>query len=163
MEIKDATRCAFMAPDPKLMTVDFNQINKQAAERRAERDAANPPAPEGPAKELQRLRRELFNLTECVKSMETYRDNQADNVKACEQRLTDAIKQKKIAVVNGNERAERNWEHSIKQLECELVDSEREFRRAELQNAQAARALKAFDGHARIAELVSPVVKSTKV
>lgn len=147
-------QCAFMAPDPKLMTVNFEELTARHKETIAKREKQNLPVPEGPAKELHRLRHELFNLTERAKHVKIYRDNQAGNVAALEQRTTDAINQKKLCITSGNVRAERNYEHTIKRLERELVDAEQELRRAERQNAQAVCALNAFDGHARIAELV---------
>jgi hypothetical protein len=149
----DVTKMSFFAPDPKLMTVDFNQLEKTQQQRREEMATLNPPKPEGHAKELQRLRRELFNLSEGAKNNEIYRNNKAGEVRLFEQRLTDAIKQKKVAIANGNERGERNHEHAIKQRERDLADAEKEFQKAEQCSAQAARALKDWPHYARIEEL----------
>lgn len=153
MEIKDVTRCAFMAPDPKLMTVDFNKIEAFQKQTREEREKNNPPKTEGPAKELAGLRRELFNLTERAKSCETFANNKAGEVKLREQWLAEAINKKKEAVANGNERAERNYEHSIQRLESELADSEKEFHRARKVSLGAANDLKNWPHRERVKEL----------
>jgi hypothetical protein len=150
----DVTKMSFFAvTDPKLITVDFAQLGKTQQERRARLEKLNTPKPEGTAKELQRLRGELFKLSEDVKNTEINCDNQAGNVKLFEQRITDAINQKKIFVASGNALAERFCEHQIKTLEVELADAQERLKRAEQYSAGSALALKAFDGHERIAEL----------
>ncbi len=156
MEIKDATRCVFMAPDPSLMTVDFAQVEQKAAENRKARDLANPNfgGPIPPAQvEYDGLLHRLFNLTESAKNTEIYANNIAGNVKQLEDQLDAAIKQKKRYAEAGNERATRNGEHHIQRLERELADQEKDLKRAKNNGANAARALKAFDGHPRLKEL----------
>lgn len=97
------------------------------------------------------LRKQLFDLQEWAKHAEIYCNSKAGEVKQLERRITDIIKQKKAAV--DNPRAERNFEHQIQLLETELLDAEKEFKRAKIQSGNAARGLKAFDGHQRIKEL----------
>src|SRR5579872_5929358 len=137
---------------PEVFTINSEELDaklKQGREARQKLDAVNH-VPEGPAKELARLRRELFCLTERAKSTETYCCNKAGEVKLLERRLTEAIKQKKVAVADGNERAERNCEHAIKQLEVELVDVEKECQRARRVSAGAAADLKQWSHYARV-------------
>ena len=153
MEIKDITRCAFMAPDPKLLTVDFEDLAKRAAEHRAKMEKANPPKQEGPAEELRKLRRELFSLEQCATHTETYTNNKVGEVRLLEQYLTDAINKKKAAVAAGNARAERNYEQTITRLEGEVADAEKEFNRARKVSAEAATALKEWPHRERVKEL----------
>lgn len=158
MEIKDVTRCAFMSPDPELMTVDFSQINKVAKEQREKRDATNPAfagvhPDKTPSQELQRLRRELFGLDQGAKNTEVFTNNVAGNVKLLESNLAHALKQKTIAVTSGNDRSARNFEHTITRLESELLDAEKEFHRARKVSAEAARLLQEWPHRARLTEL----------
>jgi len=154
MDIKDVTKCAFFAvTDPKLLTVDFAQLDKKAAERREQMDTLNPPIVEGLAKELQRLRRELFSLQENAKHSEIYCNEQANRVRLIEQQITDAINRKKAAVNSGNALAERNFEHTIARLERERDEAEREFVHARKASAGAAATLKEWPHHARLEEL----------
>ena len=153
MEIKDATRCAFMAPSKELMTVDFTQLAKDAQQMRAERDAANPPKPEPAQKELARLRHELFCLEQRAASTETYCNNKADEVKLLDHQITEALKNKKAAGASGNLLAERHAERTIQRLEGERDGVVREFERARKVSAQAARELKEWPHHKRVEEL----------
>jgi hypothetical protein len=155
MEVKDVTRCAFMAPDPKLLTIDLAAHEQRMTEHRAEMAKLNPPKPEGPAKELARLRRELFVLEQRAKNTETYCNNKAGEVRLLEEQLTDAINRKKMAVAAGNAIAERNHEHSITRLEGEKAGVEKEFHRARRVSADTAHTLKEWQtvNDARLVEL----------
>lgn len=158
MEINDITRCAFMAPDPKIMTVDLDRVNDVAKKMREARDKDNPAfagvhPDKTPQAELQRLRRELFNLTERAKSTETYCNNKAGEVKLLEQQITDALGHKKEAVSSGNALAERNWERTIQRLEGERDEAAKEFQRARKVSAEAANALKHWPHRERVAEV----------
>lgn len=162
MEIKDVTRCAFMAPDPELMTVNFEELGRTQNERLAGRDAANPAfagvhPDKTPSQELQRLRHDLFKLEQHAKHSEVYTNEQAGQVKLLESNLTHALQQKKNAAEAGNLLAERNAEHTIKRLERELVDAEKEFQRARKVSAGAAIVLKEWPHHKRIEELTKKV------
>ncbi|HKV79770.1 MAG TPA: hypothetical protein VJP02_16595 [Candidatus Sulfotelmatobacter sp.] len=148
----DVTKMAFMAPNPELMTVNLDELAAKHKKLVAAREA-QPQRQEGPAGQLQKLKRELFNLTERAKSTEVYANNIAGNCKLLESRIADAIKQKKIAVASGNALAERNWEHSISRLEGERDGVEREFNRAQRVAAQAANELKHWPHGERVAEL----------
>jgi hypothetical protein len=129
------------------------EVEQRAKEMRVARDAANPPKVEPAGVELNRLRKELFDLQQWAKYAEIHCNNVAGTVKGLEQRLTEVLKHKKIASDAGNLLAERNYEHSASLLESELVDAKEEFTRAKKQSSNNARALREFDGQARIAEL----------
>lgn len=135
------------------MILTCEKHEAKAKERRAERDAANPPTPEGPAKELRRLRGELFNLEQHAKHSEVYTNEQAGQVKLLESNLAHALQQKKNAAVAGNLLAERNAEHTIKRHEHERDEAVQEFERARRVSAGAAVALKAWPHHERLKEL----------
>jgi predicted RNase H-like nuclease (RuvC/YqgF family) len=150
----DVTKMAFFAnTDPELITVDFVQHEATAKAAREARDLANPPKPEPAQVEYDGLLHRLFNLTEAAQNTEIYANNIAGNVKQLENQLDAAIKQKKRYAEAGNERAARNGEHHIQRLERELADQEKDLKRAKNNSANAARALKAFDGHPRLKEL----------
>ena len=164
MEVKNvATTVLFAVTDPKLITVDFNKIEAFQQQTREAREKANPPKPEPMRVEYNRLRQQLYGLQQQAKNAEVYRNNKADVVKGLEYRINDLLRHKKQAIVEGHLGQERVCEHQLQRLETELVDAKEEFNKAEHWNAQAARALKAFDGHGRIAELKllldSPVAK----
>lgn len=163
MEIKNIARCAFMTPDPKLMTVDLTQIERNQAERRREMEKANPPKPEPARVEYNRLRQQLYSLQQTAKSAETSCNNKADHVRGLEQRINDLLKRKQKAHTDGHLGDERICEHQIQLLENELLDAQEDFLKAKHWNSQAARALKAFDGHARLAELKAEIDKTLPV
>jgi predicted nucleic acid-binding Zn-ribbon protein len=150
----DVTKMSFFAvTDPKLITVDFNQLEHTQKDRREQMVKLNPPKPEGPAKELSRLRGQLFDLKQAAQAFEQRTRDAAGNSALLEQRITEAIKKKKTAVADGNLRGERTYERHLQQLEIELADAQEEHTKHKNWSAQTARALKAFDGHERIAEL----------
>lgn len=150
----DVTKMAFFAvTDPKLITVDFARIDKAQIERRATMEKLNPPVPDSAQVELNKLRNQLFNLQQRVKDTETYANNIAGTVDLLEQRLVKVLREKKEANEAGNLLRERHCEQTAKQLESEVADAKKEHARAKRESANATRALKAFDGHARIAEL----------
>jgi chromosome segregation ATPase len=146
------------------------QVEQTAKKMRAERDAAAPPPGKADLhKEYNQLRQKLFDLRQDAKTFEQ-RTNDADgNVRLLEQRINDVLKEKKSAVAENNLRGERTYEQTIQRLEVELVDAQEEFEKNKRWSVQAARALRAFDGHARIAELKKqideglPDVKSVNV
>ena len=146
-------RRALLEKDPHLFDVDLAKVEQAQKDRRELMAELNPPVPQGTAKELQRLRRELFNLTERAKSTETYCNNKAGEVKLLEQQLTDAIRQKKAYSSAGNDRAERGTELTIQRLESEMDEAAKEFQRARRVSAGAAADLKAWPHHARVEEL----------
>jgi len=153
-QVQDVTKAAFFAvTDPKLITINLAELETTAKKMREARDAANPPVSEPPKEELARLKNDLFNLTQHAKHTEVYANNCAGNVRLLEQRITDVINKKKLAVDAGNSLAERNHEHSIKQLEAEKVAAEKEFNRARRNAATSAAQLKDWGGHARVKEL----------
>jgi hypothetical protein len=157
MEIKDVTHCAFMSPDPKLMTVDLAKVEAFGAQVRAVRDKANPAfAGKGiePARaEYNQLRQKLFDLKQDAKCFEIRTNEAAGRIKLLEGRINEALKLKKAASEADNFRGERTYEHQVASLETELADAQEEFNKNKHWSGQAARALKAFDAHARIEEL----------
>lgn len=60
---------------------------------------------------------------------------------------------RKKCVADGNLRGERFYEHRVELLEDELADAKLRLQGARSNNTASIRALKAFDGHERIAEL----------
>jgi hypothetical protein len=155
MEVKNIARCAFMAPDPQLMTVDFENINKHQKEHREFLDKANAAKAEPGSKqeELQKLRRQLFGLKQAVESTEVFENNKAGEVQLLEHRLNEALTKKKAAAHSGNLLAERRQEHNIQLLESELAEAKKEYNFAKQRSVHATRALRNFDGAARIVEL----------
>lgn len=150
----DVTKMSFFAVDQKLMTVNFDDLGKQHKQRIADREKHIPPPTKADLqKEYNQLRQRLFDLRQTAQALEIRTNDAAGNVVLLEQRINDVIKLKKAAVAEGNGRGERSAEQSIQRLEKELVDEQEEHKKNQNWSAQAARALKAFDGHARIAEL----------
>jgi hypothetical protein len=135
-----------------VMVVDFAQIETAQKERRATMEQLNPPHSDH-RKEYNQLKQKLFELKQDAKAYEIRTNEAAGQVRLVEQRINEALKLKKAAVADGNLRGERTYEHAIQSLEAELVDAQEQFEKNKRLNAQAARALKAFDGHARMAEL----------
>jgi predicted RNase H-like nuclease (RuvC/YqgF family) len=151
----DVTKMAFFAvTDPTVLTVDFNKVEEAAKKARATRDAAAPPPDKKDLqKEYNRLRQQLFDLKQNAKGFEQRTNDAAGNVELFEQRIDDLLKLKKAATAADNLRGVRFYEHGIQQLENELADAKEDYEKNHRWSAQAARALKAFDGHGRIAEL----------
>ena len=148
----DVTKMAFMKAPDELMTVNFDDLAKRQKEIIAAREA-QPQRQEGPAGQLQKLRRELFCLEQRAASTETYCNNKGDESRLAQQYLNDALAKKKAAVTKGNFSLERNLEHTINRLEGEFDIAEREFHRARKIAAQAARELKEWPHRERVAEL----------
>lgn len=153
MEVKDVTTCVFMAPPKELMTVNFDELSTMHKATIAMREKLNPPEPEAARPEYNRLRQQLYDLQQSALNAEVYCNNKADAVKGLETRINDLLKEKKQAVSDNHLGQERKCERQLTQLEKELVDAKEEFNKAKHLSGQGARALKAFDGHARIAEL----------
>jgi hypothetical protein len=170
MEVKNIAHCVFMAPDPKLLTIDIAQIERNQAARRAEAEKNTPPPSKADLrKEYNQLRQRLFDCEQNAKAYEIRTNEAAGKVRLLEQRVNEAFKQKKAAAEAGNLRAEINYEHAIQTLESELLDAQDEFTKNKRYGLQAARALKEFNQHGRIAELKAhlekplPVAKSDTV
>jgi chromosome segregation ATPase len=160
---------AQLEKDPSVLTVtdaDIKRIEQNVAQLRAQRDKESKPGKADLQKEYNQLRQTLFNLKQDAKCYEQRCNDAAGKVRILEQRITDLIKLKKDAAAENNLRGERTHEQGIQRLEAELLDAQEEFEKNKRYSGQAARALKAFDGHARIEELkcvldgVSPDAKS---
>jgi|SRR5579859_1195280 len=149
----DVTKMAFFAPDPKLMVVDFADLDKKAAKMRAERDAANPPKPEPIRVEYNRLRKELYDLQQHAKNCEVRVNNEAANVKHWERNIEDLLKRKKKAVADNMLGEERSCERQIEMAETELLDARERLAREQRINSAAVRELKAFPHVARLEAL----------
>lgn len=153
MEVNLIKTAAFAVQDKSLITVNLADVEKSAKERREFFEKANPPKPEPAQVELNKLRSQLFSLQQAVKNTEIYANNKAGEVELLEQRLAEALKKKNEYGGAGNLLAERACEHSVQRLEGELVDAKKEYTIAKHRSAQATRALRTFDGAARIIEL----------
>lgn len=153
MQVKDVTTCVFMKPPAELMTVDFEHLSAMHKATVAQRETLNPPEPEPTRAEYNRLRQQFYDLRQQAKNAEVHCNNKADEVKGLEERINDLLRKKKHAVAEGHLGQERLCEHQLQQLEKELVDVKDEFSKAKHWSTQAARALKAFEGHERIAVL----------
>jgi DNA repair exonuclease SbcCD ATPase subunit len=160
---------AQLEKDPSVLTVtdgDIKRIEQNVAKLRAQRDKESKPGKADLQREYNQLRQTLFNLKQDAKCYEQRCNDAAGKVRILEQRITDLIKLKKDASAENNLRGERTHEQGIQRLEAELLDAQEEFEKNKRYSGQAARALKAFDGHARIEELkcvldgVSPDAKS---
>jgi len=127
------------------------QLAASAKERQKLHEKNTAAKPSEPRKLYNSLRKELFDRQEWAKNAEIYCNTKADTVKHFEGLIADLIKQKKAAV--NNPLHERALEHQIELLETELLDAKQEFHRAKHQSTNAARALRDFTGHQRIAEL----------
>jgi hypothetical protein len=149
---------ASLEKNPDLFKFDEKEFEARQKKMRAERDAANPARdsvhPDTiPRDEYNRLNQELFNLKQDAKAFETRADEAQGQIELIEQRINRALKLKKAAVDEGNLRGERTYEQAIQRMERELVEAQEEFTKARHCSAQAARNLKAFGGHGRMAEL----------
>jgi hypothetical protein len=155
MEVKNVAHCVFMAPDPKLLTIDFEDLAKRHKQRIEEREKANPPKPEPMRVEYNRLRKQLYELQQASKSAEVYCNNKADAVKGIEHRINDLLKAKKQAIADGHLGDERKYENQLQLRETELIDAQEEFAKAKRWSVQAARVKKEFEfnENGRIAEL----------
>ena len=155
--------------DPKVITINLAEHEQRMKVMRAERDAANPQPGKAAdlRKEYNTLRQRLFSLKQDAHCFEIRTNEAAGKIRNIQQRIDDVLRLKKEAAAMGNLRGERTYEQSIERLETELGDAEQEFAQNKRWNTQAARALKDFDGHARIEELKaildSPVAKSDSV
>jgi len=145
---------AQMEKDPSVLSFDLEQYEANAKKMRAKRDAAAPPPGKADLhKEYNQLRQKLFDLKQDAKCFEIRTNEAAGKIRLFEQRIDDALMLKKAAAEAGNLRAERSYEQNIQRLEVELVDAQDEFAKNKRWSGSAARALKAFDGQARIEEL----------
>lgn len=150
----DVTKMTFFAPDPKLMTVDLNELTERHREIVAKRDAAEPPPSKADLhREYNQLRQRLFDLRQNAKTFEIRTNEAAGRIHLLEQRINETLKLKKAAAESGNLRGERTYEHQVASLESELLDVKDEYEKNKQWSIQSARALKSFDGHGRIAEL----------
>lgn len=146
------------AADPEkareLMEFDPEQFEQSMAKMRVKRDAEAPPkGKEDLRTEYNQLRQQLFNLQQNAKAYEIRTNEAAGKIRLIEQRINEALKQKKAAGDAGNLRGERTYEVAVQRLETELLDAQETFNKNKTWSGQAARALKDFNQHGRIAEL----------
>lgn len=156
---------------PDLFTIDSEKLTDFQKKLRAERDVSTPPPSQVDLrKEYNQLRQWLFGLQQNAKAFETRTNEAAGKIRLLEQRINEALKLKKAASDAGNLRGEWSYEHGAQLLESELLDAKEEFDKNRHWSAHAARALKEFNQHGRIAELKAlfdgeglPVAKSDSV
>jgi chromosome segregation ATPase len=145
---------------PEVFTINDEtvaDVEKRAKEQRAERDKLNPAMAgqhvETARQEYNRLAGQLFGLTQEAKSLEIRVNEAAGQILLLEKRIGDVLKSKKQYESDGNLLAARNAEHGIQQIENELAFAKANYEKQRAYNRAAARALKSFDKHERIAEL----------
>lgn len=149
-----AARRALLEKDPHIFDVDLAKHEETAKKMRAERDAAAPPPGKADLhREYNQLRQRLFDLKQNVKTFEQRTTDAAGRVQLLEQEIDKLLKAKKAAAEADNLKGERTCERAIQRKETELADAKEEFEKNKHWSAQATRALKTFDGAARIAEL----------
>lgn len=145
---------AQMEKDPSVFEFDSEKLEQHAAKRRVERDAAAPPPGKADLhKEYNQLRQRLFDLQQNAKTFEIRTNEAGGKIRNFEHRINEALRQKREAFDAGNLRGERSFEHSVATLETELADAKEEFEKNKRWSGQAARALREFNQHDRIAEL----------
>jgi hypothetical protein len=144
-----------IGPDGEF-TEKFKKQMAESAKERAELNAKNDKArtilPDL-RKEYDALRQKLFNLKQDAKCFETRTNEAANRIKLCEQNINNLLRLKKEANEAGNLRGARTYEQGVVREESALADATEEFTKNKHWSGQAARVLKAFDGHARIEEL----------
>jgi hypothetical protein len=141
---------------PEVFTIteeSLRQIEQNQAARRAQQEKDRVPSKLDLRKEYNQLRQRLFDLQQNAKTFEIRTNESAGKIRLLEQRINDALKEKNIAAGAGNLRGERTYEQAIQRLESELLDAQEEFMKNKRWSIQAARALREFEGHARIEEL----------
>jgi hypothetical protein len=129
------------------------EVEETAKKMRAKRAAANPPTPANPYEEFRQLRGRLYQLEQNAKNSAIYCENIAGNVAFIEKNIKNAEGNQQHAFKSGNERAERNLKDAISRMKDELVEAQKELKRAKGHKEHCAKAFAAFDQHERIAEL----------
>lgn len=169
MEVNLVNTVAFAVRDPKLITIDFEDLAQRHKERlKAQEKDAPPPSKADFRKEYNQLRQQLFDLQQNAKAFEIRTNDAAGKIRLLEERINNIFKLKKEAIQEGNLKGERTYERAIANLETELLDAQEEFNKNKRWSTQAARALRTFDGAERIAELKAildtplPVAKTDK-
>ena len=149
-----AARQALLEKDPDIFTIDMVKHEENMAELRADRDKSTPPPSKVDLrKEFDSLRQCLFSLKQNAHCFETRTIEAASRIKLCEQNIDNLLRLKQEANEAGNLRGVRTYERGVEQAESALADATDEFTKNKRWSGQAARVLKAFDGHARIEEL----------
>ncbi len=160
------------AADPEktreILTFDPDAFARSMKASRDERDANTPPVNQADLRrEYNQLRQKLFDLQQNARAFETRTNEAAGKIRLLEQRINETLKLKKAASDAGNFRGERSYEHGVQLLESELLDAKEEFSKNNRWSTHAARDLRTFNGHGRIAELKAlldgeglPVAKS---
>ena len=151
-----ATQLIKARPEDFIVTDEtVAQLEQTAKQMRDDRDRTNPPKPQNAYDEYRQLRARLYQLERGVENSATYFTNIEGNVALIQVNLKDAEQRKKQAFNGGNTRFEKNVDHTIDRLKEELVEAQKELRRAKRNKEGAAEALEAFDQHERIAELAT--------
>ena len=129
------------------------KVEQTAKKVREARDLANPPKPQNAYDEYRQLRGRLNQLERGVENSVIYFTNIEGNVAQLQQNLKDAEQRKNQALKVGNNRFEKNVDHTISRLKVDLADAQKELKAAKANKEGAAETLEAFDQHERIAEL----------
>jgi len=147
--------------NPDLMTFDSVAFEKQQTARRVAEQKTNPIKPEPAQQELNRLRGQLFNLTQSAEGIEQRVNDEAGTVQTFELRITAALKTKRQHEESGNLMGARTYEHQIQGLESELADARERFLKNQHYSVGAARALRTWqtDNGPRLKELQQEIKK----
>lgn len=146
---------AHIGPDGGLSEQLLKQLADSAKARQA-LDAKNAEARTNKPdlrKEYDALRQRLFNLKQDARCYEIRTNEAANKIRNIEQNIDNLLRLKAAANEAGNLRGVRMYEQSVERVERELTDAQEEFDKNKRWSGQAVRALKAFDGVARIEEL----------
>jgi len=131
--------------DPNAFTITdegITKIEQGQAARRAVEEAAKPKV--SIEVELNKLRIQLFNLTQNAKSMEQRVNDEAGTVELLEKRITEAIKAKRHCEDAGNLVGARSYEREAQRLEEELVDARERLVKNQRYNVGTGRELRTW-------------------
>jgi hypothetical protein len=147
--------------DPKKLAAQIAATTKAAQALHAKNDAT---CATDPAKELAKLKNQLFNLKQNCHCFETRVNESAGNVRLCEERLAKTLKTKAEQELAGNLIGARNSEHAIQRLEGELDDARTQLLTNQHYNSASVRALRVFQTEIgpRIKELEAEIAKAAK-
>lgn len=153
--ISNFTNLVLKTAEKDTLTIDTAELEKQNTERRVEMEKLNPKEIETEAKELARLRKQLFSLKEAAKGYETQVNNTAGTVRLLEERLHATLKNKLDCETSGNMLGARNYDHAAQTLENQLLDTRLQLTRLQRDSAASARQLREWQREfgSRLAEL----------
>jgi hypothetical protein len=148
----------FAVTDPKLITVDLEQVQKRTNEANLKRDEANQPKSD-PQKELDKLIQTHFDLKQNTRHAENLLNEACGQQHLCEQR----VKQAKTLLKNcESPLGQRHYEAAVRRLESiELIDCLNNVKRLRKNNAETVSVLRSWEAEflPRIEQLRKEVKK----